>query len=121
METIDRAQTVTDLRAAADIIERNGWHQGNYFLPDDPKPPQECRVCALGAIHVAIHGQPWSPMFDSEQEDRTLKAFAAASRFVDGPWGSLVGWNDEPDRTAEEVIAALRGAADSIDPEGAAK
>lgn len=119
MQTIDRAQTVTDLRNAADVIERDGWHQGAYFQPEDGNGSGGCRVCASGAINTAVHGFAWPPIFDTSERERADAAWYAASTFADGPWGSIVLWNDEPGRTAEEVIAALRGAADKLEAEAA--
>ena len=49
-------------REAADIIDRNGWHQGSYYDFNQHRntvtAPEDCRVCAVGAIAVARLGPP---------------------------------------------------------------
>lgn len=114
---ISLEQTAADCRAAADVIERNGLHKGSYYKVDDPTPPEKSPVCSAGAINVAVHGYPWAPTYNSEADCRSMAAFYAVSTHVNA--ASVALWNDEPFRTAEEVIAALRGAADKLEAEAA--
>jgi hypothetical protein len=118
MLTMNRAQIAADCRAAADVIERNGWHQGSFFVQDFRKPPQDCAVCAGGALNIAIHGMPWGSGL-MKHVLRYNDAFTVLSAYVDDPAGSVALWNDEPGRTAEEVTAALRGLADKLEAEAA--
>jgi hypothetical protein len=93
--------TVADvLDRAADVIVERGHHKRNYVGLDGS-------VCAVGAIRVAIAGGPVSPL-RIDQFDTYRSAQAWASDVVGSP---ISRWNDAPERTAGEVIAALREAA----------
>lgn len=81
------------LRRAADIIEENGWIQGT--LVDD----ETGAVCAIGAIQQACR-QIDTPTYWSARN--------ALGQYVDD---GVSIWNDDEDRTKEEVLAALREAA----------
>lgn len=75
---------------AADYIEKHGWCQGNYCDPLG-------RVCALGALNIVSCGIP------NHTEGIAINA---AIRLM---WNlRITQWNDHPERTKEEVIAALR-------------
>jgi hypothetical protein len=79
---------------AALLIEERGWNQGSY--------QQDGRLCLLGAINLAQTGRhdKWNDM--------------EATLAVRGVLPTSCGdWNDAPGRTAAEVIAALRAAADA--------
>lgn len=84
------------LLKAADHIERYGWQQGGAGSPHGP-------CCALGAIAAGpiVHGVS-APAAIAEAEDM-LRDWIKRQ--------AVSAWNDAPDRTAAEVIAALRGAA----------
>lgn len=75
------------LEAAAIIVERDGWCQ--FRMCD-----QDGGHCALAAIIRA---------------DVYRCGATAFMRTILG--GSLMEWNDAPERTKEEVVAALRAAA----------
>ena len=45
------------LDRAADHIDRVGWHQGTLY-DNSELSLANCPVCALGAINVALHGEP---------------------------------------------------------------
>ena len=86
------------LLKAADIIEEKGWYQGNMIGPKG-------ELCMLGALNVA--------------SDYSLEYFNVRTVVRDhlhisvkDKSFSLSNWNDAPERTKEEVIAALRGAAE---------
>ena len=80
------------LNAAADYIEEHGWCQ--TVLRDGE------RVCVIGAIRAVHKGrslEPRDPVYGLLRERI-------------GP-DNIVAWNDDPGRTVEDVLAALRGAA----------
>lgn len=93
------AQVAADLRAAADVLERDGWRQGE--LVDS----YGCR-CVLGAMDAA------APL---RREDAVEQMWNALADVVGTR--AIVKWNDAPGRTADEVIAALRTAADRAEAE----
>ncbi|MEU5826571.1 DUF6197 family protein [Micromonospora tulbaghiae] len=115
------------LRCAARYLELHGWTQGVYYrvTHDTPFPP----ACAAGAIGMAAHGRCiWLPHDVKSKpgaRDYT-RALDALSDFLDlnepqpreteddDPTCPL-SWNDRPGQRAEQVIAALRAAADSYD------
>lgn len=88
------------LRKAADEIRRRGWHQGDYGW--SRMDPENCGVCSIGAIRAASSGTPWDPYFGGG-------VFAPLKREI-GTW-DIVGWNDKPGRTVEEVLDAFEKAA----------
>lgn len=86
------AQVAADLRAAADVLRRDGWTQGGLSA--------DGRHCAIEALFRATAGV-----------GRALVAHDALRSQV----GKVATWNDTPGRTADEVIAALEAAADAAD------
>lgn len=90
----DKVETKEEWRSilleAANIIERYGWHQGDFGS-------KGLGFCALGAIKEA-----------SKDGTGMSTAMFRASRYVGG---YIDSWNDHVWRTKEEVVAALRGAA----------
>lgn len=88
------------LREAARILMRDGWTQGEVGTPGGTK-------CAVGAIKAAcgVHLYDWS--------DTAVAAADLLQNWVD-PRGSyrVADWNDAPERTAEDVILALKRAAE---------
>jgi hypothetical protein len=94
--------TVADvLDRAADVIVERGHHKGSYEGWDGT-------VCAGGALRVAITGKPFT-RFTGAGEAVTY--MSARDRLCDLLGSPIARWNDAPDRTADEVIAALREAA----------
>lgn len=88
------------LRGAADIIRRDGWSQDTS--------EQDGRCCVLRAIgkfqeehHVAES--------DIQIAHRKLGSFLG----LDGPL--LWRWNDEPERTVDDVLTALEGCAAQLE------
>lgn len=108
------------LRCAARYLELHGWTQGVYYrvTHDTLLPP----ACAAGAIGMAAHGRciflPHDEKAKPGVRDYT-RALDALSDFLDlnGETGynDPLDWNDDPRRTAEQVIATLRAAADDYD------
>jgi hypothetical protein len=66
-----------------------------------PNSPEACSWCALGAI-AKVRGQPYA-----------TRTNCPATQLLETYLGEYAGnYNDRPQRTREEVIAALRGAAE---------
>ncbi|PRH79368.1 hypothetical protein C6N75_09800 [Streptomyces solincola] len=99
-----------NLTGAIEYISRYGWHQGDYYTyrateaerkglgPDDHPP-----ACVLGALSATNGGD-----FTA-----TWEAVHALNKVIFGSPvenGMLAGWNDNPARTAEDVILALKRA-----------
>ncbi|OKI42299.1 DUF6197 family protein [Micromonospora sp. CB01531] len=108
------------LRCAARYLELHGWTRGVYYrvTHDTPFPP----ACAAGAIGMAAHGRCiWLPHdYKAKPGVRDYtRALDALSDFLDvnGDTGydDPLDWNDDPWRTAEQVITTLRAAADDYD------
>lgn len=97
-------ETAAILDEAANVIERNGWTQGFYYDLSVDLPPAECPVCPLGAIGLAM----------GATNPKTDRAFGSPAEVALEQYLDIVtvaDWNDDPERTVTEVIAALRGAA----------
>lgn len=72
------------------------WYQNAYFDAED-----ETRVCGLGALYLTSSGNPL-PIVVSEACQSALIALDDAT-----PIRNYVAWQDEPERTVEEVIAVF--------------
>jgi hypothetical protein len=81
------------LRQARALVER-GWMQGDYADADC-----EC-FCALGAIQMAVCGEPDN---DFSLRTRPLEQLFQQALGVK----SIVNWNDANGRTQAEVLAAF--------------
>lgn len=118
--------TAQILRDAADVIERNGWWQGDLYdtrAEVAGKDPKGCPVCLLGAINIAVYD---SPKWDETPSNLGVLAqcadqaiIAAVDHLIDLYAGTdmepiLPDWNDAPSRTQDEVTAFLRAAADKV-------
>jgi hypothetical protein len=100
------AKTAADLRAAADVLRRDGWTQGKFHDAETG-----CH-CAAGALEVATAADISGRWLDS------VRALSAQLRITPGPI-SVYRWNDDPGRTADEVLAALEAAAEAEEREAA--
>jgi hypothetical protein len=82
------------LEATADRIERLGWTHGPFIAEHTDK-------CCI------ITGAPFATQRSA--------AFKFLAKWLggdpDSPAGFLIDWNDTPGRTQEEVLTALRAAA----------
>jgi hypothetical protein len=91
------------LLRAAELIAERGWAQGGYEMEDGT-------LCALGAINYAAVGVPYyrrnAAGVAATQQLR--RAVAQCPRWF---YASIDQWNDDPGRTAEEVIDTLIAAA----------
>jgi hypothetical protein len=86
---------------AANHIERVGWHQGDMYKrePGLDQDASTLPCCVLGALTVVCTGP----------------ANTYPLRVYLGGKYSAVSFNDTPGRTVEEVTAALRGAAATLE------
>lgn len=132
-------QTKANLLAAADLLERDGWTQGVYHRPDGCHCALGAIGLATGYQKLGFDGDPEEdpadyfeedeapyyhvpyagPERDADAHQRWAEAsgrFEAASRALRNAVGvQLVPeWNDEPERTADEVIATLRATAAAL-------
>ncbi|MFE9916615.1 hypothetical protein ACFYPG_15810 [Micromonospora sp. NPDC005553] len=118
------------LRMAALYLRRHGWHQGTYYAhtTDTLTPP----ACAAGAIGIACAGHTVEH-FSQLDPDALADYLSALGVFVDyldttapvffvdedgyllDEHTSPYSWNDDPARTAEQVITALTAAATEWD------
>jgi hypothetical protein len=85
------------LLKAADLLAERGWTQGQLVSAGG-------RVCALGAIRIACTGTidvlPGLSLGDAgNSASRRLETYV-------GCW--IASWNDAPERTAEDVILAMK-------------
>lgn len=107
-------ETADILDEAANVIERNGWIQGDYVNQrqiEDGKGPGDCACCARGAINTAAGGSPYNDyLLVAIEASNAVETWLTNSGAI-GETLSLVEWNDKDGRTADDVITALRGAA----------
>lgn len=97
------------LLQAADIVRTRG-------LAKDTQEDEEGRVCIHGAISIARFGHPFH-----DEDGHACKASRAVARYLNARGvpqelasnDGCADWNNEPDRTVDEVIEALDGAARS--------
>ncbi len=103
------------LRRAADVLRCAGHLKNALYVESPVAGP----VCAMGAINRADHGSAKYGFGEmSQTAARALSEFLGlepwASADKEWRWSETVAsWNNAPERTAAEVIAALEGAADA--------
>lgn len=97
------------LDKAADHIDKVGLFQGDLYdsYADPDKPVTECRVCAIGALNVALHGTPCFPLDRHETTAHDVADYVREQ--INGI--ELAEWNDAEGRTQGEVTALFRQAA----------
>jgi hypothetical protein len=98
-------ETVAVLNRAADIIETCGLWKGEPwpYSADPYRTGQPC--CTVAAIDIAAGRGDFDPEnWDFNPELRLLD--------VIGQRSNIAGWSDAPERTADDVVAALRAAAE---------
>ncbi|MFF5973693.1 hypothetical protein ACFY7C_19410 [Streptomyces sp. NPDC012769] len=112
------------LDAAANIVLRDGWHQGAYFSvePDDPADidadkNRTAPCCQAGAICRAAFGVAWMSVH-TDTPTPGVTAYLTATSYMDRyvrrvhRQSSSIYWNDLPTTTKDDIVNALRGAAD---------
>ncbi|MFF0366937.1 hypothetical protein [Micromonospora sp. NPDC005087] len=120
------------LRMAALYLRRHGWTQGTYYDIYEPADYLTPPACAAGAIGIACAGHRVEH-FSQLDPDALADYLATLGAFVDyldttapvflvdidgyltDEHTSPYSWNDDPARTAEQVVTALGAAADEWD------
>ena len=111
------------LRGTAGYLRRHGWTQHDYVASGLEQFPA---ACVVGAIGIAAYGYATSNPYGDYHDHAGRRLFGRAVDFFDDhvvlhhdpsrdDMVSGIGWNDDPRRTAEQVIAALEAAADDWD------
>ncbi|WP_426506718.1 DUF6197 family protein [Dactylosporangium sp. McL0621] len=113
------------LRRAAHYIAEHGHHRYDYFASGTRRTDRETgtlpAACAIGAISYAAYGRvrrdPWGSYTDLTLNP--TNGFSDAVLFFEdytkSHFGNTVsGWNDAPNRTADEVVTTLHAAADAF-------
>lgn len=89
------------LLKGADLIETRGHHKGSYT--------DGTRLCFRGALNMAASGGASAAYDLSGASDIASVRFLGRMRdrghVLPGGW---LKWNDAPERTADEVISAMR-------------
>lgn len=100
------------LNKAADLIERYGWVQIGDTPNSNPWGGAGKPMCLEGGILAAMGLEPTVNGLGDEQDAilTACPAYKAVQEYLDHPY-RLYRYNDKEGRTAEEVIATLRGAA----------
>lgn len=90
---------------AIDVLRERGWHQGDFESSHDGS------VCAVGALGVACVGN--ASWLAENQGDWTpvMKTLRTVLQPDDPSTFFIPDWNDDPERTVEDVILALKMAA----------
>lgn len=93
------------LNKAADILTTGGWCQGTYGELDSNSGPH----CAKGAL--------WRAMVEADVQSTDMRISWLSKLIIEAAnhRGNIVSWNDEPNRTASEVISTFRKAASRND------
>ncbi|MFE6222954.1 hypothetical protein [Streptomyces sp. NPDC057854] len=101
---------------AAEIIGRDGWHQGAYYPGHTYGPEAEgseaarsAPVCAVGSIRRALWGVACVPLH-IYRDPRITVARQAENLLGQHVGDEVPNWNDQRERTAEEVILAMKRA-----------
>ena len=114
------------LEEAATWLEQHAWVQGVYgrsdnkdWDPDAGGTPESC--CALGVLayvgsfRTGDEGWIWTALMLAQWLGLDLDEDPDYSFSNDEIWEPVLeyvaNWNDAPERTREEVVAALRAAA----------
>jgi hypothetical protein len=114
MTPADLTQAASDLYATADMIERDGWHQGSNWNDLAGKLPNEAPACFFGSAYKVVHGFPWYPTSVAALDRANAAGYAVAGFLKLPSLHAVASWNDERGRTAEEVCAVIRQAADKL-------
>lgn len=99
-------QHAAHFKGAAKRLETHGWCQRALQNASG-------QLCMAGALNAEVTGDPdnWVPETFFEEVVRAVPGMTPARNEL--PFASaVVNWNNDPDRTAAEVIAALRRTAE---------
>lgn len=119
IKTPTAVQTADALDKAADHLDRVGHHKGYLYDTDQADagtPLTDCRVCAAGAINIAVYGQPAFPSRETTEGELQLefRAFDALVAHLRLGVTTLPDWNDAEDRQKRTVVKAFRDTAASL-------
>jgi hypothetical protein len=122
------------LLKAADIIAQAGHCKGEYYQAADPGmsaeswaqaedvAAQSAPVCAIGALRRARFGTAGGSHYVTNPASELGQAIARLVTVIGDPplpdatpEGRIIGFNDAPTTTAEDVILALKKAATAAD------
>lgn len=96
--------TAEILAKAADVIDEVGWYQGDLY------DPHGTGMCLLAAMYAAA-GVDMAKATPGEADVIHTSVEALQGRLGGA---SVIDWNDDSDRTAEEVTSALRECAAEV-------
>lgn len=103
------------LLKAADIIEEKGWIKGSYHHSGG--------ACAVGAIALAANldwvylAEERSAGFQGPATEAVTHLLAQVNKrpgLFNRKYDNVQRWNDDTGRTKEEVVAAMRKAANAV-------
>lgn len=96
------------LECALDTLNERGWCQGTML-------DSEGRVCALGALSVAIT-KTWQ-LYETDLRIASSSALSVAEDVfeVDHPNDKIARWNDAPSTTVEDVKLLIKRAIEACD------
>lgn len=103
--TAERGE-ITVLREARDLVAA-GWTQGFGARYGE----HGTSWCITGAVYAACQ------IISADWQQRQ-RAFDLLSRQLNLPYWGLVAWNDAPERTQAEVLAAIDKTIDAAGTEG---
>jgi hypothetical protein len=97
--------SVTKYDKAWKLIEATGWCQGESAKDDRGRSiyarhPQACSFCLMGAIDLVYDVGNYSKAF--------IKVLEAVNK-LEQKRTYVSEWNDDPERTKEEVVNLLKG------------
>jgi hypothetical protein len=97
---VDEAIRTKEERMKAWQLVEKGWCQQSWALDEnyiavEEDSPSACKWCSFGAIIAAYKGDR------SEVIDRFREVIGG---------GNILVWNDAPDRTQAQVVAAMKAA-----------
>ncbi len=98
----DSTEVARILNDAADLVAK-GWTQGNYAID---KNERNVAINDPPAASFCIHG---ALMRTTAEYEALNDAKMALRNHLGTDW--LIAWNDDPSRTQQQVVDALRGAA----------
>lgn len=102
--------------SAYDIeLDEQGHESGLHVRWDETEKNREC-FCTVGAIHRALCTSWAGGLSLQSEKDDALRALHRVLGFGDLTLSEIEGqvyrWNDERERTKDEVVQALRAAAE---------
>lgn len=122
MTTPTSAEVADILDKAADHLNRVGWMQGYLYdeVQAEEKARQDCPACAVGAINTVVYGTPSYPIYEQQIRDTAVAAETVLAEHLGLGILTIPQWNDDAERTAEQVVQAFRDTAASLRAEAAA-